>query len=71
VIDRAGGPHDAKGSGASLRQPVIAARGLSMTFPGVRALGEVDFDVRAGKVHALIGENGAGKSTLIKILSDS
>jgi ABC-type sugar transport system ATPase subunit/ribose/xylose/arabinose/galactoside ABC-type transport system permease subunit len=40
-----------------------------MTFPGVRALDEVDFDVRPGEVHALIGENGAGKSTLIRILS--
>ncbi|MFM8620092.1 MAG: L-arabinose ABC transporter ATP-binding protein AraG [Opitutaceae bacterium] len=40
-----------------------------MEFPGVRALDEVSFDVRAGSIHALMGENGAGKSTLLKILS--
>jgi simple sugar transport system ATP-binding protein len=43
--------------------------GISKTFPGVRALEEVDFRVQAGEIHALMGENGAGKSTLIKILT--
>lgn len=48
---------------------VLTARGISMTFPGVRALDNVDFTLRKGEIHALMGENGAGKSTLIKCLT--
>jgi ABC-type sugar transport system ATPase subunit len=48
---------------------LVAIRGLSKSYPGVRALRDVDLTVRAGEVHALVGENGAGKSTLIKILT--
>ncbi len=40
--------------------------GVSKLYPGVRALDSVDFDVRGGEVHVLLGENGAGKSTLIR-----
>jgi len=48
---------------------VLSARGICKSFPGVRALHNVDFTLRKGEIHALMGENGAGKSTLIKVLT--
>ena len=48
---------------------VLEARGISKSFPGVKALDDVRLTVRRGRLHALLGENGAGKSTLINILA--
>ncbi len=49
--------------------PILEMRGITKRFPGVVALDRVDFSVRAGEMHSLIGQNGAGKSTLMNILS--
>jgi ribose transport system ATP-binding protein len=55
--------------GSTAAEPLLVAAGLSKAFAGVQALQDVSFDVRAGEVHALLGENGAGKSTLVKLVS--
>ncbi|NJP41149.1 sugar ABC transporter ATP-binding protein [Oscillospiraceae bacterium HV4-5-C5C] len=53
-----------------MSQPVILTmKQISKAFPGVQALNQVDFSLRQGEIHALMGENGAGKSTLIKVLT--
>jgi simple sugar transport system ATP-binding protein len=48
---------------------VLSANGICKSFPGVRALHQVDFSLRRGEIMALLGENGAGKSTLVKTLT--
>ena len=48
---------------------LLEAKGVTKTFPGVKALDQVNLTIRQGEVHGLIGENGAGKSTIIKVLA--
>lgn len=51
------------------KKNILSMRDISKNFPGVRALSHVDFTLKEGEIHALMGENGAGKSTLIKVLT--
>jgi monosaccharide-transporting ATPase len=60
---------DEEQQGYSKMGDILRVSKLSKSFPGVRALKAVDFDLRPGEVHGLMGENGAGKSTLIKVIT--
>ena len=47
--------------------PLLQMHNINKSFPGVKALNQINIDLSAGEVHALVGENGAGKSTLISV----
>jgi rhamnose transport system ATP-binding protein len=57
------------GEADTVAESILELKHITKTFPGVRALDDVHFDLKRGEIHALIGENGAGKSTLIKVIT--
>jgi putative multiple sugar transport system ATP-binding protein len=66
---RAGEPPLALGAHGTVMQPILEMRAITKTFPGVKALTDVNLSVMPAEIHGVVGENGAGKSTLMKVLS--
>jgi putative multiple sugar transport system ATP-binding protein len=67
--NRCGSRSRPKAKSSAMENTILEMRGITKTFPGVKALQDVNLNVRAGEIHAVVGENGAGKSTLMKVLS--
>src|ERR1700761_3700479 len=57
------------GAAVPMTSTILEMRGITKTFPGVKALSDVNLSVVEGEIHAVVGENGAGKSTLMQVLS--
>src|SRR5690606_26666930 len=68
-VMRRGGVSDMSSAEGTSTPAILAAHRISKSFGDIPVLFSIDFDIKPGEVHAIIGENGAGKSTLIKILS--